>query len=88
MAVDWLVAASHPDGSEPDDQVPVRVVAVARQTLAADELFMTAVSPGCLSTYVPNAHYPDRDAYREALIEALRPEYNTIHGARIVRARA
>jgi 5-methyltetrahydropteroyltriglutamate--homocysteine methyltransferase len=88
MAVDWLVAASHPDGSEPDDQVPVRVVAVGRQTLAADELFMTAVSPGCLSTYVPNAYYPGRDAYREALIEALRPEYNAIHAAGIVRPRA
>jgi 5-methyltetrahydropteroyltriglutamate--homocysteine methyltransferase len=47
-------------------------------------LFMTAVSPGCLSTYVPNAHYPNRDAYREALIEALRPEYNAIHAAGIV----
>ncbi|MBM3561353.1 MAG: epoxyalkane--coenzyme M transferase, partial [Alphaproteobacteria bacterium] len=40
--------------------------------------FLSSVSPGCLSTYVPNQHYPSRDAYREALIEALRPEYEAI----------
>ena len=45
---------------------------------------MNTVSPGCLSTYVPNRHYPGRDEYREALIEALRPEYNAIHAAGIV----
>jgi 5-methyltetrahydropteroyltriglutamate--homocysteine methyltransferase len=45
---------------------------------------MNAVSPGCLSTYVPNMHYPSRDEYREDLIEALRPEYNAIHEAGFV----
>jgi len=48
------------------------------------ELFMNSVSPGCLVTYVPNMYYPNRDAYREALIEALRPEYEAIHKAGIV----
>ena len=48
------------------------------------DLFMNSVSPGCLATYVPNRHYPDKKAYREALIEALRPEYEAIHAAGFV----
>jgi 5-methyltetrahydropteroyltriglutamate--homocysteine methyltransferase len=51
---------------------------------APTDVFMNAVSPGCLSTYVPNMYYPSRDEYREALIEALRPEYNAIHQAGFV----
>ena len=48
------------------------------------DIFMNSVSPGCLSTYVPNRYYPDRDAYREDLIEAMRPEYEAIHKAGFV----
>jgi len=51
---------------------------------APTDVFMNAVSPGCLSTYVPNMYYPSRDEYREDLIEALRPEYNAIHKAGFV----
>ena len=58
------------------------------QAAAADakpvDIFMNSVSPGCLSTYVPNTYYPGRDEYREALIEAMRPEYNAIHAAGFV----
>ncbi|MSO81388.1 MAG: epoxyalkane--coenzyme M transferase [Alphaproteobacteria bacterium] len=46
--------------------------------------FLSSVSPGCLATYVPKMYYPNRDAYREALVEALRPEYEAIHKAGIV----
>lgn len=48
------------------------------------DVFMNSVSPGCLTNYVPNSYYPSRDAYREALIEAMRPEYNAIHQAGFV----
>ena len=48
------------------------------------DIFMNSASPGCLSNYVPNAYYPSRDAYREALIEAMRPEYEAIHDAGFV----
>ncbi len=48
------------------------------------DIFMNSVSPGCLSTYVPNRYYASRDEYREALIEALRPEYNAIYEAGFV----
>jgi len=48
------------------------------------DVFMNSVSPGCLMTYVPNQYYADRDQYREALVEALRPEYQAIHEAGFV----
>lgn len=46
--------------------------------------FMNSVSPGCLLNYVPNAYYPSRDDYREALVEAMCPEYTAIHEAGFV----
>ena len=48
------------------------------------DAFMTSASPGCLSTYVPNRHYPNRDKYREELAVALRTEYEAIHKAGFV----
>ncbi|MCZ6454789.1 MAG: epoxyalkane--coenzyme M transferase, partial [Alphaproteobacteria bacterium] len=48
------------------------------------DIFMNSASPGCLSNYVPNTYYPSRDAYREELIEAMRPEYTAIHEAGFV----
>jgi 5-methyltetrahydropteroyltriglutamate--homocysteine methyltransferase len=48
------------------------------------DVFMTSASPGCLSTYIPNRHYPDRDKYREALAAAMQPEYEAIHKAGFV----
>jgi 5-methyltetrahydropteroyltriglutamate--homocysteine methyltransferase len=34
-----------------------------------------------ISLFLPNAHYPSREAYLEALAEALRPEYEAILAA-------
>ena len=48
------------------------------------EAFMNSASPGCLVNYLPNTHYPGRDTYREALVEAMRPEYTAIHEAGFV----
>lgn len=42
------------------------------------EAFMNSVSPGVMTKFVPNMHYDTEDAYVEALIEALRPEYEAI----------
>jgi 5-methyltetrahydropteroyltriglutamate--homocysteine methyltransferase len=70
------------------DRAPLDRDIANLETAAADagpvELFMNSVSPGCLATYVPNTYYPDKAAYREALIEALRPEYEAIHAAGLV----
>lgn len=40
--------------------------------------FMNAASPGVVSLFLQNAHYPSREAYLDALAGALREEYRTI----------
>ncbi|MEM9577999.1 MAG: cobalamin-independent methionine synthase II family protein [Pseudomonadota bacterium] len=40
--------------------------------------FMNAASPGVISLFLQNDHYPTRDAYLAALAEAMREEYETI----------
>lgn len=40
--------------------------------------FMNAASPGVISLFLPNAHYPDRAAYLAALSDAMAAEYRTI----------
>lgn len=43
--------------------------------------FMNAASPGVISLFLQNVHYPTREKYLEALAEAMRVEYETIVGA-------
>ena len=45
------------------------------------ETFITAPSPGIIAAAMTNGHYPDLDAYLEALGQALRVEYEAIHAA-------
>ena len=40
--------------------------------------FMNAASPGVIALFLQNAHYPDRQAYLDALADAMREEYRTI----------
>lgn len=40
--------------------------------------FMNAASPGVISLFLPNAHYPSREAYLAALSDAMAAEYRTI----------
>ena len=40
--------------------------------------FMNAASPGVISLFLQNAYYPDRQAYLNALADAMREEYRTI----------
>jgi 5-methyltetrahydropteroyltriglutamate--homocysteine methyltransferase len=40
--------------------------------------FMNAASPGVISLFLQNDHYPTREAYLEALADAMREEYETI----------
>lgn len=43
--------------------------------------FMNAASPGVISLFLQNRHYPSREAYLDALAEAMRPEYEAIIAA-------
>jgi 5-methyltetrahydropteroyltriglutamate--homocysteine methyltransferase len=42
------------------------------------EVFMTAPSPGILTRFIINLHYPTEDAYLAALAEAMKTEYRAI----------
>lgn len=43
--------------------------------------FMNAASPGVISLFLQNDHYPNREAYLAALADAMRAEYQTIVAA-------
>ena len=46
--------------------------------------FLTAASPGVVSLFFRNEHYPTEEAYLFAIAEAMRLEYETITGAGLV----
>jgi len=43
--------------------------------------FMNAASPGVISLFLQNAHYPTRETYLAALADAMKAEYETIVAA-------
>ena len=43
--------------------------------------FMNAASPGVISLFLQNQHYPNREAYLAALADAMKEEYETIVAA-------
>ena len=50
----------------------------------AQEMFMTAASPGVVSLFFRNEHYASEEAYLFAIADAMREEYETIANAGIV----
>jgi 5-methyltetrahydropteroyltriglutamate--homocysteine methyltransferase len=58
-----------------------RVLRAARAAGAFSDCFMTAPSPGIISTTLLNAHYESHDAYLAALAREMRHEYRAIHNA-------
>jgi 5-methyltetrahydropteroyltriglutamate--homocysteine methyltransferase len=46
--------------------------------------FVTAASPGVISLWLENRHYPTHEAYLAALAEAMKVEYDLIHQAGFV----
>jgi len=49
----------------------------------ASEAFLTAASPGVVSLFFRNEHYPSEEAYLYAIADAMRHEYRTIADAGI-----
>ena len=43
--------------------------------------FMNAASPGLITAFQPNQHYPTHEAYLADLVDAMRPEYEAIAAA-------
>ena len=52
--------------------------------VTVQDAFLTAASPGVVSLFFRNEHYPSDEAYLAAIAEAMREEYETIAGAGIV----
>jgi 5-methyltetrahydropteroyltriglutamate--homocysteine methyltransferase len=53
----------------------------AAQKSQPGDVFMTAPSPGILTRFIINLHYPNEEAYVAALAEVLKTEYCAIVGA-------
>jgi 5-methyltetrahydropteroyltriglutamate--homocysteine methyltransferase len=47
----------------------------------AAEAFLSAASPGVISLFFHNGHYPSEEAYLYAIAEAMRQEYETVASA-------
>ena len=70
-----------------DHQAVKRDVANLKAAMAASkpvDAFMPAASPGVVSAFQPNRHYPTHAAYIGAVAEAMREEYEAIANAGIV----
>ncbi|HEY1240357.1 MAG TPA: cobalamin-independent methionine synthase II family protein [Bryobacteraceae bacterium] len=61
-----------------------RIVRTARAAGAFSECFLTAPSPGIISTTMLNACYDSHDAYLAALAREMRHEYRAIHEAGLI----
>ena len=65
-------------------QADVDHLQAACATVKAQEAFMTAASPGVVSLFFRNEHYPTEEAYLFAIADAMRQEYETIARAGII----
>jgi 5-methyltetrahydropteroyltriglutamate--homocysteine methyltransferase len=59
-------------------QRDIDTLRAATADVQVEEVFMTAASPGVIAAFLPNAYYPDEDAYLAALAEIMRREYQAI----------
>jgi 5-methyltetrahydropteroyltriglutamate--homocysteine methyltransferase len=62
-------------------EIDVANLTLALTRLNAEEAFLTAASPGVVSLFFQNGHYPSEEAYLYAIAEAMRQEYEIIAGA-------
>jgi 5-methyltetrahydropteroyltriglutamate--homocysteine methyltransferase len=65
-------------------QIDVDHLQAAFANVDAQEAFLTAASPGVVSLFFRNEHYPTEEAYLFAIAEAMRQEYETIAKAGII----
>jgi len=57
---------------------------IADELGAFSERFMTAASPGIISTTMLNAHYDSHDAYLDAIAREMSKEYQAVHKAGLI----
>ncbi len=56
----------------------------AAEGVKAEDVFMSAASPGVIALFLRNQHYPSHEAYVGALAAAMKEEYEEIAGAGLV----
>jgi 5-methyltetrahydropteroyltriglutamate--homocysteine methyltransferase len=57
---------------------------IANELSAVSERFMTAASPGIISTTMLNAYYDSHDAYLDAIAREMSKEYQAVHKAGLI----
>jgi 5-methyltetrahydropteroyltriglutamate--homocysteine methyltransferase len=65
-------------------QTDAEVVKAALGRVQAAEGFLSAASPGVISLFFRNDHYPSQERYLEAIAEAMRHEYETVARAGLI----
>jgi 5-methyltetrahydropteroyltriglutamate--homocysteine methyltransferase len=71
------IAVRDPHAAETDAQN----LTAALASVPATEGFLTAASPGVISLFFRNDHYPSHEAYVFAIADAMRHEYETVVSA-------
>ena len=79
-ACNAAIGVRDPDAARAD----VAHLKAALAGVAVQDAFLTAASPGVVSLFFRNDHYPSEEAYLAAIAEAMRVEYETIAGAGLV----
>ncbi len=69
----------YPDTGAVDADIAALQAALAEHP--EPEAFLTAASPGVIALFLPDEHYRDREAYLDALAEAMKVEYDAIHAS-------
>ena len=79
-ACDGPISVRDPRAAETD----VDNLRAALQAVGGAGAFMTAASPGVISLFFRNEHYPSHEAYLFAIAEAMRHEYEAVARAGLV----
>ncbi|HTR57924.1 MAG TPA: cobalamin-independent methionine synthase II family protein [Casimicrobiaceae bacterium] len=79
-ACNAVIGVRDPDAARAD----VAHLKAAFAKVKAEEMFMSAASPGVVSLFFRNEHYPSEEVYIFAIAEAMRHEYETVAKAGIV----
>jgi 5-methyltetrahydropteroyltriglutamate--homocysteine methyltransferase len=69
---------------KPITEETTRFNRIADELGAFSERFMTAASPGIISTTMLNAHYDSHDTYLDAIAREMSKEYQAVHKAGLV----
>src|SRR6266850_2377709 len=73
-ACDGPISVRDPRAAETD----VENLRAARDAAKAEQAFLSAASPGVISLFFRNDHYPSHEAYLFAIADAMRPEYEAV----------